>query len=60
MNKKITSYQKDLIESLRDPREAAAYLNEALEDGDKEVVILAMSNFDKAHGRIFVTPKKRT
>lgn len=58
MSKKITSYQEDLIESLKDPREAAAYLNEAIEDGDKEVVILAMRNFDKASGRISVTAKK--
>ncbi|MFH0724742.1 MAG: hypothetical protein V2B19_00045 [Pseudomonadota bacterium] len=28
---KATSYQKDLIESLKDPNEASAYLNAAIE-----------------------------
>ena len=31
---RITEYQKDLIESLKDPQEAAAYLNAALEEGE--------------------------
>ena len=35
---KTTSYQKDLIESLKDPCEAAAYLNAAIEEGDRAVV----------------------
>src|SRR3989304_1629130 len=39
MIKKITSYQEDLIEALKDPRDAAAYFNAAIEDGDKEVLL---------------------
>jgi hypothetical protein len=34
---KVTSYQKDLIESLKDPNEASAYLNAAIEEGDRSV-----------------------
>ena len=33
MTKKIASYQEDQFEALKDPSEAAAYLNAAIEDG---------------------------
>src|SRR5574340_969929 len=49
MDKKA-SYQKDLIESLRDPCEAAAYLNAAIEEGDRAVFLLALRNVAEAHG----------
>lgn len=58
MNKKITDYQEDLIESLKDPREAAEYLNAAIEDGDKEVFLLAMRNVALAHGGMAAMAKK--
>jgi len=58
MTKKITSYQEDLIEALKDPREAAAYLNAAIEDGDKEVFLLAMRNVAQAHGGMSTIAKK--
>ena len=58
MSKKITSYQEDLIESLKDPREAAEYLNAAIEDGDKEVFLLAMRNVALAHGGMAAMAKK--
>ena len=32
MAKKSTTYQEDLIESSKNPREAAAYLNAAMEE----------------------------
>jgi probable addiction module antidote protein len=47
---RISSYQKDLIESLKNPREAAAYLNAAIEEGDRAVFLLALRNVAKAHG----------
>ncbi|MGM0424769.1 MAG: addiction module antidote protein [Thermodesulfobacteriota bacterium] len=50
MTHKNTSYQQDLIQSLQDPREAAAYLNAAIEDGDKNVFLLALRNVAEAHG----------
>lgn len=58
MTKKITSYQEDLIEALKDPREAAEYLNAAIEDGDKEVFLLAMRNVAEAHGGMTAVAKK--
>jgi probable addiction module antidote protein len=45
-----SSYQKDLIESLKDPREAAAYLNAAIEENDRAIFLLALRNVAKAHG----------
>jgi len=45
-----TEYQKDLIEALKDPAEAAAYLNAALEEGNRETFLLALRNVAKANG----------
>jgi probable addiction module antidote protein len=38
------SYQDDLLQVLRDPEEAAAYLSAALEDGNEQVFLLAVRN----------------
>jgi len=43
-----TEYQRDLIEALKDPVEAAEYLNAAIEDGDKETFLLALRNVTEA------------
>ena len=45
-------YQPELIESLRTPRRAAAYLNAALEEGDSEVFLLALRNVAEAQGGV--------
>jgi len=50
MRKRISTYQEDLIEALKDPREAAAYLSAAIEDGDREVFLLALRNVAEARG----------
>lgn len=42
------SYHSYLIESLKDPIEAAAYLNIILEDGDLEHIALALRNVAEA------------
>lgn len=55
---KVTSYQEDLIEALRDPKEAAAYLNAAIEEGDSEVFLLALRNVAQAHGGMSQIAKK--
>jgi len=55
---KIYSYQKDLIESLKDPREAAAYLNAAIEEGDRAVFLLALRNVAEARGGMAVLAGK--
>jgi len=39
-----------LIEHLEDPREAAADLEAALEDGDREALLMAMRHVVAAHG----------
>jgi probable addiction module antidote protein len=41
-----------LIKALGDPREAAEYLNAALEDGDPEGFLLALRNVAEAQGGI--------
>ena len=45
---KLCDYQHDLIEDLRDSREAADYLNAALEDGGCAVVTNALRNVIEA------------
>ncbi|MBI4844399.1 MAG: putative addiction module antidote protein [Nitrospirae bacterium] len=52
------SYQEDLIESLKNPKEAAAYLNAAIEDGDRELLLLALRNIAEARGGISAIAKK--
>ena len=42
------SYHSYLIESLKDPAEAAAYLDAVLEDGDLEPILLALKNVAEA------------
>lgn len=53
-----TDYQKDLIEALKDPAEAAAYLNAALEGGDKETFLLALRNIAEANGGMKAVAEK--
>ena len=43
-------YQDSLVETLRDPKEAAAYLDAALEAGDRAVFLLAIRNVIDALG----------
>lgn len=55
---KSVSYQTYLIESLKNPEEAAGYLNAALEGGDIEVFLLALQNVIKARGGIAKVAEK--
>lgn len=55
---KTISYQKDLVESLKDPCEAAAYLNAAIEEGDRAVFLLALRNVAEAHGGMAAIARK--
>ncbi len=50
MNKKLPTYHEDLIESLKDAKMRAAYLNAAIEDGDSRVLLLAFRNIAEAYG----------
>lgn len=49
---KTKSYEDWLVESLKDPQEAIAYLNAALEDDDPRVLLLALKDLAEAHGGI--------
>ena len=51
-------YEDTLIESLRDPEEAAAYLEAALADGDQGVLMLALRQVAKAHGGVAAIARK--
>ena len=44
------SYHEDLIEDLKDPKEAFAYLNAALEEGNKNAFLSALRNVLEAQG----------
>ena len=50
--KKIKSYKEHLLKRLRDPKEAAAYLNAALEDDDSRVFLVALKDIAEASGSL--------
>ena len=47
---KTESYRESLLESLKNPDEAAHYLNACLEDEDDRVFLLALRDVADAHG----------
>jgi len=51
-------YEDTLIESLKDPTEAAAYLEAALADGDQAVLMLALRQVAKARGGVAAIARK--
>jgi len=55
---KTKSYQDELIESLKDPAEASAYLNAALEEKDSKLFLVALRNVAEAHGGLYSISKK--
>ncbi len=58
MPKKAIRYQDVLIESLKDPKEAAAYVKAAMEDGDPELLLVALRNVAEAHGGMSEVARK--
>lgn len=44
MKKKYRNYEESLLEALKDPEEAIAYLNAALIDEDQRVFLLALKD----------------
>ena len=46
----LTIYSELLDELLIDPSEAAAHINAALEDGDDDVLLIALRDVAYAHG----------
>lgn len=53
-----TSYQLDLIEALKKPSEAAAYLNAAIEEGDRAAFLRALRNVAETHGGMATIAEK--
>ncbi len=49
------SYQESLIQSLKEPREVAEYINAALEEDDLDIFLLALRNVAEAHGMTTVS-----
>jgi probable addiction module antidote protein len=58
MARKTTTYQEDLVEALKEPREAAAYLSAAMEEGDQGLFLLALRNVAEAHGGMAAVSEK--
>jgi probable addiction module antidote protein len=50
MNQITAKYEDGLKASLRNPDEAAAYLNAALEENDQEIFLLALRDIAEARG----------
>jgi probable addiction module antidote protein len=53
MPKRTKHYDQSLMESLKDPKEAVAYLNAHLEDDEadsEELFLMALRDVAKAHG----------
>jgi len=50
MSKLMKSYRESLLQDLQDPKEAAAYLTAALDEGDRAVFLLALRDVTDAHG----------
>lgn len=50
IKRRSTSYRDYLIDSLKDTKEAAAYLDAALEEGDPKLFLLALRNVAEAQG----------
>lgn len=58
VSRKVISYHGDLITALKDPAEAAAYLDAALEEGDPELFLLALRNVAEAQGGLLKISRK--
>jgi probable addiction module antidote protein len=50
MARKTGDYHTEHIEWLKDPENAAGYLNAVIEEGDKDALLLALRNVAEAEG----------
>ncbi len=55
---KRREYSRELIGSLRESGEAAAYLNAAIGEGDRELFLLALRNVAEAQGGVAAVAAK--
>jgi probable addiction module antidote protein len=51
-------YEETLLESLRDPKEAAAYLDAAIDEGDQPALMLALRQVAMASGGVAAIARK--
>lgn len=58
MSEKAIPYEDDLTAWLQDAENAAEYLNAAIEDGDKAVLLLALRDVAKARGGMAAVAEK--
>ena len=58
MAKKTTTYQEDLVETLKNPLEAAAYLDAVMEEGGRALFLLALRNAIEAYGGMAAISEK--
>jgi probable addiction module antidote protein len=56
--RKTKSYHKFLMEHLRDPREASAYLNAVLEENDPDLFLKALRKVAEATGNLSKIARK--
>ena len=60
MRKKITrDHQEYLLDALKAPEEAAAYLSASLEEKDGELFLVALRNVVEAHGMARIAKKAK-
>ena len=52
------SYSASMLESLKDPKEAEAYLNASLDENDPELFLVALRNVAEAQGGVSKVAKK--
>ncbi len=62
MSKTVKKYEESLIDALKDPQEAAAYLNVHLDDSEpdsEELFLMALRDVAKAYGVADVAEKAK-
>ena len=57
---KVKNYKKHLLKQLKKPKEAAAYLNAALQDDDPHAFLLALRDIAEAQGGMTQLAKETT
>ena len=55
---KSVPYEDDLLKYLQDPANAAEYINAAIEDGNRDVFLLALRDVAKARGGMTAVAEK--
>jgi probable addiction module antidote protein len=58
MTRKTGNYHTDHIEWLKDPENAAGYLNAVIEEEDKDALLLALRNIAEAEGGVAAVAEK--